>query len=313
MDVLESNQPISGPHYFRKITKRDFSSTRTVYFLGEEHTNSHQCYKAGYDVNEIIQSALYDERYKVAVFLEMPKNYEEERDIDVVCSAKPVNKPRHDVLNTMRSCLLKERNSHDRRASVNERINFTDIREFFGLLPYNDKEKRAVQCIKKQDKETGMGLTNYFFIHSISNAIQTLHGVDDDFQYLILHKPEAAMAPYEYFVYEIWHRSLVPMSRTMLQYFDQYLESPNKCLRKIVDCFRDTMDFFIDAYSTWRILRSFDQGIASHAIFYGGSSHAKNISDMLVTFGYAQEEYSESPVDIACARAPREFLHKSRL
>ncbi|KAG5186375.1 hypothetical protein JKP88DRAFT_240977 [Tribonema minus] len=284
------------------------SNVTTVYLLGEEHMNRHQCYKQGFDVNELLRSALLDTRYKVAVFIEMPQNYEEEHDLDVVCSVKPVNKPRKDVLNTIRSCLLRMRNSHDTSEDLRERINFTDIREFFGLLPYNEKEAKAVSCIKRQTKDMALGLVNFFFVHTIINAIKTLHGVDEEFKYLILGKPESSMVPYEAFVYENWHKSLVPLSKVLQKYFDSYTQSPGKCLKRIVDAYREIMDLFVDIYTTWRILRSFHNGIATHAIFYGGSSHSKNVSELLLSFGYMETAYYESPVDIACARAPRDFM-----
>ncbi|KAG5191292.1 hypothetical protein JKP88DRAFT_296229 [Tribonema minus] len=287
MNVLNGSEPLSGPHYFQKVKHR--SKNVYVYLMGEEHSNNHQCYRDGADVGDVLRAAVSDMTYRVGIYVEMPQTYEYNEDPNVMCSAKPVGTPRKDVLNTIRSCMLQKRNSSSTPREVRSRINFTDIREFFGLLPYTERENSCINEIRSETVERAWPLLNKYFVSPISDALCTLGGVDDRFRNLIYYMPEDRMSPYDYFIHENWHRSLMPLAQTVAFQYTNFSHDRRRSSSRILSCYRHMMDLFTDIYTTWRILSDVDSGIVTHAVFYGGSSHAVAIARLLENTGFVTE------------------------
>jgi hypothetical protein len=301
MDVLNGTEPISGPHYFHKL-KCAGDDSIFVYLLGEEHSNNHQCHIDGQDVGEVLRAAVSDPAFKVGVYLEMPQSYERNVEPNVVCTPRTEGTPRKDVLNTIRSCMLQKRNATLTHSSVKKRINFTDIREYFGLLPYTDRENSCMDEIRSEDADRARELLNQYFVSPISKALCTLSGVEEQFRELIYDKPEESMKSFEYFVYENWHRSLVPLAKSVSLHYSTFVHNRKRALGRILHCYRQMMDIFTDIYSTWRILSDIERGQVTHAVFYGGSSHAIAISELLRNMGFVTESVYKAPVNVACVR-----------
>ncbi|KAG5183991.1 hypothetical protein JKP88DRAFT_244865 [Tribonema minus] len=300
MDILNGSEPISGPHYFQKLKHKN--KPIHVYLLGEEHSNNHQCYQDGADVGDVLRAAVIDMNYRVGIYLEMPQSYEANTDPHVICSARPAGTPRKDVLNTIRSCMLQQRNSPTTSREVRERISFTDIREFFGLLPYTERENSCINEIKSEGVERAWQLLNQYFVAPISDALCTLGGVDEKFRDLIYHMPESRMRPHEHFIYENWHRLLMPMAQTVASEYAKFPHNRKASSNRILHCYRQMMDTFTDLYTTWRMLSDMDAGTVTHAVFYGGSSHAIAISQLLTTASFVSQALFKAPVNTACVR-----------
>jgi hypothetical protein len=331
MDVLDSTKTLSGIHYFTTMTYHVPSLGRTVraYLLGEEHSNQNQCHREGEDIVSVLLRAVQEQAFvnasdpeapwslsvrskpiselQVAIYLEMPQSFEENNMTSILCARKPTNGPRKDVLNTLRSCLLGIRNTSTHDSELRRRINFTDIREFFGnVLPYTEQEEACVDEIAStEDDMDALRALNRHFVAPIVNAIIDMPQIDETFRSLILHKAEPRMTRHEAYVYKLWHSGMMLFASNIEAHIHEVTEAMSTpVVERIVDDYRKVMDLFIDLYTTYRILRDVEEGTVDRAIFYGGSSHSIAVTQHLTAYGFETETSFKESVTTSCLRRP---------
>lgn len=174
----------------------------------------------------------------------------------MVCAPKPDSGPRKDVLNTVRSCMLKLRASPERKRLVN----FVDLRENLGLLPYADEEDRCMNEIKieasRYNHVRAQSLLRDYFITPLLEAWESLRIEDVDFRNLILDLIERRDVPLEdrqIPVLAMWFKKLAKAQTDIDVQLKKFDSAAKKSLDAIIDLYRQTMDLYSDIYTVYRI------------------------------------------------------------
>jgi hypothetical protein len=285
--LLDNTKPLAGPHAFVQMKKDNVVG----FFMGEEHSNKNMCHKDGADVGDVIKQAVIE---GANVYLEMPISYEESLVNHLKCMPKPEFGPRKDVLNSMRTCLLAYRNGNKQ---LRDKINFTDVRESFNLLPYTAREDACVKEVKDniRNKDFAEVKMKKHFVDPLFNCVQNIKVPDEEFRRLILDTDRPVTQDWEKFVVEQWikrcHGKLDKTLDAFYQFEKIHMKSVaqrQSSLDKVVDPYRGTLDACTDVYTVYRILKDIHENGVNVVICYAGSSHTIAICDILKEFDFEE-------------------------
>lgn len=265
MEVLQSSQPLSGPHCLFCL---QHPSGTTIYLIGEEHDNQNQCWQQGADIVHVV---LQCAREGVQVYIEMPEvlqNTEIGADT-LVCMPAPANQPRPQVLNTLRTCALKLK---QQQRSGN--IHFIDPRELYGHLPYTDTEQQLVEAVAGHPADTRSQLQASFVQPVLSAAAAELPSWDASVQALWSTTDRANVGALQ-------------------------CAADRKQVQRVVDLYRTITDRIFNLHTLSKLL----QTEGPQHVVYTGSAHTKALRQLLLdNMEFVQTDQGESPPSVSCVR-----------
>lgn len=261
MNVLVDGQ-LSGPHYFVKLSHPHLGH---IFSLGENHLNTGACFKAGKDVVETVVEA---SEMGVRVYLEMPLKYEL-KTTRKTCPEKPASGPREDVLNDLRTCLWAVRKKRP------DRIHFVDPREEVGSLPFTEEEEAFIRkCKREKDEKKRDAMVFDRFVVPLQKLCK---GVSPHTKALVQTQGSAAwMKAFS----KAWETEICDAAATAEFVYKRGDVDEN------VQIFRDATDASIELECAGRMM--LDAALLGDPdevfLFYGGSTHSKNILKLLQSF-----------------------------
>ena len=301
MDILrDPKQAVAGPHYMSIMHKGNVE----CFSIGEEHSNKNMCYKEGADIGDVIKKACLE---GASVYLEMPLSYEQSLASNLKCTPKPESGPRKDVLNSMRTCLLAYRNGNQ---AIRDKINFTDVRESFNLLPYTAREDACVREVKENIRDKGYAELHMkkHFVDPLFNCVKVVKLPDEEFRDLILDN-RSDHKDWEKFIVAQWikrcHGQLEETLKAFYQFEKIHMKSVSErqnSLDKVVNPYRATLDACSDVYTVYRMLKDIEENGVTELIFYAGSSHSRAISEILKEYKFIETYRDNNNVRTSCVR-----------
>lgn len=273
--LLHGGGSLSGPHYYQQLTH---ATGHNIVLMGENHKNENSCPNSGHDVVDVIKQCVREGAY---VYLELNTRYENgHMQMKETCKPKPVSGPRADVLNELRICMLAMRDGND---DMKRRISFVDIREIIARLPYTVEEEKLLQEIIElmnsgNQKEAVELLETSFMFHLRRLYMDRIQIPNERFRYDLLH----GTCPWQRVLQKHWQQSVHSLCDAAEQEFE---EQGSNLVMNIASIYVSAIDSSMEIYTVWKMITDMQYTSCRTGcgfIFYGGSSHAKVIKEMLL-------------------------------